>query len=183
MDTDHILRIREMDARIQEALEREPPVDAEHEVIRYAPPAAREKLPPLPSYVEHREGLDTIGKAAAQAIVMQYDGAMKALEAMGKELVDCVKQAQAMAEGCIAAMKYVAETCDSYRDESKAIFARIEHASALTAEVRKVCDEMRGRIKNEKSEREHPGYSNSGENEAAADLQAGLSDAMVRRQG
>ena len=184
MKADHVLRIKEMDAAIQEGLKRDPPVDLDqHEVIRYAPPAERDKLPPLPNYVEHREDLDTVGKAAAQAIVMQYEGAMKALESMGKELIDCVEQALKMAQGCIAAVKDVAETCNQYRDESKAIFARIEYASALTAEVRNVCESMRGKIKSEKSEREHPGHSNSGQDEAAANQQAGVSDAMVRGYG
>lgn len=179
----HVLRIQEMDARIEEALRKDPPVSAEHEVVRYAPPPVRDKLPPLPNYVEHREGMDTVGKAAAQAIVMQYDSAMKALEAMGKELIECVSHAQTMAGRCTEVLKYVAETCDQYRDESKAIFARIEHASALTAEVRKVCDEMREKIKNENSEREHSGHSNSSADEEFADQQAGLSDTMVRGQG
>jgi hypothetical protein len=180
MNADQILRIREMDARIEEALKRDPPVDPEHEVVRYAPPAAREKLPPLPSYVEHREGLDTVGKAASQAIVMQYEGAVKALEAMGAELIDCVRQSQAMAEEAIACVKFVTETCDAYRDESKAIFARIQHASALTIEVRKMCEAMRGKIADEKLERQHPGHSDSAQNEIPPDQQAGLSHAMVR---
>jgi hypothetical protein len=176
---DHVLRITDLDRHIQEALRREPPVPDEHEVIRYAPPAARTQLPPLPPYVEHRDDLDVIGKAAATAIVMQYEGATKALETMGKELIQCVQQAQSMSENCIAMIKYVAETCDLYREDSKAIFARIEQASALTFEVRKVCEEMRSKI-SEKSQRSDNGHSNSGQDETASDQQARVPDAMVR---
>lgn len=144
MSSNHVLRIAEFDQRMEEALKQEGPVV--EDIARFAPPSTRNALPPLPSYVEHREDVDAVGKAAAQAIVQQYDGAMKALESMGKELIDVVRQAQTMTEGALAAVKYVTETCDAYRDESKAIFARIEHCSALTAEVRKVCEEMRQKI-------------------------------------
>jgi hypothetical protein len=138
------LRIQEFDALIEKALADEPPLG--DVVMHFAPPATRAILPPLPSYVEHRDDIDMIGKAASQAIVQQYDGAMKALEAMGKELIDCVRQSQEMTERALAAVKFVAETCDAYREESKAMFARIQHASALTAEVRKVCEDMRSKI-------------------------------------
>lgn len=124
--------------RIEDAL------SDEAEIIRFAPPSVRNM--PLPDYVQHRGDVDQVGRAASEAIVQQYQTAMKALEAMGVELIDCVKKAQNMAEQCNDAVKYIIETCDLYRDESKAIFTRIEHASALTAEVRKVCDELREKI-------------------------------------
>lgn len=142
----YALRIQEFEDRIEDALRDEPQVVAGQEVARYAPPELRSAMLPLPSYVEHREDIDATGKAAAQAIVQQYEGAMKALEAMGKELIDCVRQSQEMAERALDCVKVVTETCDAYREESKSIFVRIEHASALTAEVRKVCDEMRQKI-------------------------------------
>lgn len=181
MDIDHESRINDITSRVEEALRREPPAGVEHEVIRYAPPAVRTL--PLPEYVQHRPDVDQIGKAASEAIVQQYQGAMKALEAMGKELIDCVAKATAMSEQCTDAIKYVVETCDLYRDESKLIFARIEHASALTTEVRKVCDDLRRKIHHEKPEREHLGHSDPGTHEAAADLQAGFPNPLVRGQG
>jgi hypothetical protein len=146
MATDQVLRIAEFDTRMEEALRQEPSAAPAEDLIRFAPPATRNALPPLPSYVEHREDIDLIGKAASQAVVMQYDGAMRALESMGKELIECVKQSQQMAERALEAVKFVTETCDAYKEESKLIFTRIEHASALTAEVRKVCEEMRQKI-------------------------------------
>lgn len=146
MATDHALRIAELDTYIQQGLRDDPPVNNEHEMIRYAPPSTRDALPPLPSYVQHRDDIDLIGKAASQAIVTQYDGALRALEAMGKELIECVKQSQQMTERALEAVKFVTETCDAYREESKLIFTRIEHAAALTAEVRKVCEDMRSKI-------------------------------------
>ena len=146
MNNEHALRIAELDAHIQQGLRDDPPVSHEHEVIRYAPPATRDALPPLPSYVQHRDDIDLVGKAASQAVVLQYEAAMRALEAMSKEMIECVKQSQAMAERALETAKLVTETCDAYREESKLIFSRIEHASALTAEVRKVCEDMRSKI-------------------------------------
>ena len=140
------IRMNDLTASVEEALRSEPPASDDHELIRFAPPATRNTLPPLPSYVEHRDDIDLIGKAASQAVVMQYDAAMRALEAMSKEMIECVKQAQQMAERALETAKFVTETCDAYKEESKLIFTRIEHASALTAEVRKVCEEMRQKI-------------------------------------
>jgi hypothetical protein len=138
------LRIGEIAERLEESLlPTEPPHD--RDLIRFAPPSARRL--PLPDYLSHRDDVDHVGKAASEAIVIQYQGAIKALETMGKELIECVKEAHEMAERCIEAVNYITETCDLYRDESKLIFVRIEHASALTAEVRKLCDDMRAKIK------------------------------------
>lgn len=174
MDIDQDIRVTDITARVEEALHADLPID----VVRFAPPSVRL---PLPDYVSHRSDVDPIGKAASEAIAIQYAGAMKALEEMGKELIDCVKQSHEMAERCIDAVRFVSETCDLYREDSKAVFARIEHCSALTMEVRKVCDEMRRKIHHDnKPEREHFGHSNPGQDEAAADQPARLSDAVVR---
>jgi hypothetical protein len=142
----HPLRIQEFDHLIEKALADEEPIVTQHEVARFAPPATRDVLPPLPSYVEHRDDVELVGKAAAQAIVQQYEGATKALEAMGKELMDCVKQNLEMNQHAIAAVAFITETCEAYREQAKAMFVRIEHCSALTSEVHKVCEEMRQKI-------------------------------------
>ena len=79
-------------------------------------------------------------------MIAQYESAVKALEAMGATLIDCVKRAEKMAAECKDAIAYVQDTAEKYREEAKLIFDRIEQASVMTAEVRSVCDEMRKRI-------------------------------------
>lgn len=165
--------------RLEDALRAEQPEQSE--VMRFAPPSVRNL--PLPDYVQHRGDVDPVGKAASEAITLQYAGALKALEAMGIELIDCVQKAQAMAEQCNDAVKYIMETCELYRDESKLIFARIEHASVLTCEVRKVCDELRRKIHDEQPQHVDTGHSHSGQDEAAPDQQGGLPNALVRGHG
>jgi hypothetical protein len=106
----------------------------------------------MPAYVEHHADVDQIGKLSAEAVVAQYEGAVKALEDMGTTLVDCVGRAEKMAAGCKDAIAYVQDTAQKYREEAKLIFDRIEQASVMTAEVRSLCDEMRKKI-------EHPSQS------------------------
>ncbi len=151
------------------------------EIVRFAPPSVR--AIPLPDYVQHRDDIDAVGKAASEAMALQYHGAIKALEAMGAELIDCAKKAEAMAAQSRDALAYIIETCDFYRAESKLLFARIEHASALSAEVREVCAELRNKIHDQKPERVDPRDHHSGQDEASADQQGGVSDALVRGVG
>ena len=41
---------------------------------------------PMPDYVEHREGVNLAGKLSAEAVVREYDAAVKEIEALGAEL-------------------------------------------------------------------------------------------------
>jgi hypothetical protein len=104
---------------------------------------------PMPPYVKHHADIDQIGKLSAEAVIAQYEDAVKALEAMGTTLIDCVKRAETMAAGCRDAIAYVQDTAQKYREEAKLIFDRIEQAAVMTAEVKLLCDEMRRKI-------EHP---------------------------
>jgi hypothetical protein len=103
-------------------------------------------VPDVPPFVEHHAEVDQIGKLSAEAVIAQYEGAVKALEAMGTTLIDCVKRAETMAAGCKDAIAYVQDTAQKYREEAKLVFDRIEQASVMTAEVRSLCDEMRKKI-------------------------------------
>ena len=116
--------------------------------IDLALPKIRTPSPPMPAYVEHHADIDQIGKLSAEGVIAQYEGAVKALEAMGTTLIDCVQRAEKMAAGCKEAIAYVQDTAQKYREEAKLVFDRIEQASVMTAEVRSVCDEMRKRIEN-----------------------------------
>ena len=102
--------------------------------VDYAPPAQR------------REDVDRIGRLTSEAVAAQYGEAVKALEAMGEELLLCVRDTETMAAACNEAIAYVKETCEMYRAESKKISDRIAHAAMLTSEVRSVCDDLRARI-------------------------------------
>ena len=125
----------------------------DHRTIGFAaPPKVRTPSSPMPPYLEHHPDVDQIGKLSAEAVIAQYEGAVKALEAMGATLIDCVKRAEKMAAGCKDAIAYVQDTAQKYREEAKLIFDRIEQASVMTAEVRSLCDEMRKKI-------EHPSQS------------------------
>ena len=130
---------------------RAPPTD--HRTIDFvAPPKVRTPSSPMPPYVEHHPDVDQIGKLSAEAVTAQYEDAVKALEAMGTTLIDCVNRAENMAAGCKGAIAYIQDTAQKYREEAKLIFDRIEQASVMTAEVRSICDEMRKKI-------EHPSQS------------------------
>jgi hypothetical protein len=133
---------------IVEALARTTP-PRDNRPVDFAPRALRTASQPMPQYVEHHANIDQIGKLSAEAVITQYEGAVKALEEMGTTLIDCVKRAENMAAGCKDAIAYVQDTAQKYREEAKLIFERIEQASVMTAEVKSVCDDVRKKI-------EHP---------------------------
>ena len=51
----------------------------------------------MPDYVEHSDGATEIGRLSAEAVVREYEAAAKDIEALGVELVEHVKQCEAMA--------------------------------------------------------------------------------------
>ena len=128
------------------ALTKSAPLPGHRRIGLAEPPKVRTPSSPMPPYVEHHPDVDQIGKLSAEAVTAQYEGAVKALEAMGTTLIDCVERAEKMAAGCKDAIAYVQDTAQKYREEAKLVFDRIQQASVMTAEVRSVCDEMRKRI-------------------------------------
>lgn len=118
--------------------------DIAHELQRVP---HRTTPPALPDYVEDHPSVDDIGKLSSLAIVQQYEGAAKALEAMGADLIDCAKRAEKMASDVKDAITYVQETAEAYRKEAKIVFDRIQQVSMLTVSVREACDDMREKIK------------------------------------
>ena len=101
---------------------------------------------PLPDYVEHREGATEIGKLSAEAVVREYEAAAKDIEGMGTELIERVKQCEAMTRDALAVSEELKETARHYREQAKRIFLQIESCSLMTAEVRKTCTELKERI-------------------------------------
>ena len=57
---------------------------------------------PMPDYVEHREGVNRAGKLSAEAVVREYDAAVKEIEALGTELSEAARKCEAMVSGAHA---------------------------------------------------------------------------------
>src|SRR5436309_10192477 len=112
----------------------------------FAPPSVRAPDLALPDYVEHRDGATEIGKLSAEAVVREYEAAAKDIEALGVELVEHVKQCEAMSRQTLIVIDELKETAERYREEAKRVFLQIETYSLVTAEVRKTCAEMREKI-------------------------------------
>src|SRR5215210_6925109 len=100
----------------------------------------------MPEYVQHREGATEIGKLSAEAIVREYEAAAKDIEAMGAELIERVKQCEMMTQEALEVTKEMKETAARYHEQAKRIFVHSEECSLITAEVRKTCTELKGRI-------------------------------------
>jgi len=106
----------------------------------FAPPVAPTSS--MPDYVEHREGATEIGKLSAEAVVREYESAAKEIETLGVELIQRAKQCEEMTREALAVIDEVKQTAARYRAEAKRIFVEIEDCSQMTAEVRKICNEL-----------------------------------------
>jgi hypothetical protein len=133
-------------------------IDLEKEIeaeVRNSPPMRGQELAParvrsptiaIPDYVEHCEGATEIGKLSAEAVVREYEAAAKDIEEMGAELIERVKQCEAMTKDALAVTEEMKETAARYREEAKRIFLQIENCTRMTAEVRKTCIELKEKI-------------------------------------
>ena len=101
---------------------------------------------PMPDYVEHKEGVNQVGKLTAEAVVREYDAAVKEIEALGKELSEAAKKCEAMVAGVHAMVAEIKELAAKYRDEGKRYFLQIEDCSLMTSEVRTVCEALTKKI-------------------------------------
>jgi hypothetical protein len=110
------------------------------------PSRMRAPILAMPEYVEHHDGATEIGKLSAEAVVREYEAAAKDIEAMGAELIERVRQCEAMTREALAATGEMKETAARYREEAKRIFVQIENGSLMTAEVRRTCTELKDRI-------------------------------------
>ena len=101
---------------------------------------------PMPDYVEHKQGVNQVGKLSAEAVVREYDAAVKEIEALGKELSEAAKKCEAMVAGVHAMVAEIKELAARYRDEGKRYFLQIEDCSLMTSEVRTVCEALKQKI-------------------------------------
>ena len=83
----------------------------------------------------------SIGKF--EAVMQDYESAAKEIEALGAELISAAKQCEAMN----ADVNAIRDIAQAYRQEGKKIFARIEECGLFTADVRKICEDVKRRIK------------------------------------
>jgi len=101
---------------------------------------------PMPDYVEHKEGVNQVGKLSAEAVVREYDAAVKEIEALGAELTEAAKKCEATVAGVHAMVSEIKELAASYREEGKRYFLQIEECSLTTSEVRTVCEALKEKI-------------------------------------
>jgi molybdopterin converting factor small subunit len=101
---------------------------------------------PMPDYVEHKEGVNQVGRLSAEAVVREYDAAVKEIEALGAELIEAAKKCEATVAGVHATASEIKALAASYREEGKRYFLQIEDCSLMTAEVRTVCEALKQKI-------------------------------------
>ena len=142
---ERVVGVTDLEQEIEAEFRNRPPV-REQRPVNFAPPRVRAPALSMPDYVEHREGATEIGKLSAEAVVREYEAAAKDIEAMGAELIERVKQCEAMTRDALAVTQEMKETAMRYREEAKRIFVQIEDCSLMTAEVRKTCTELKERI-------------------------------------
>ena len=135
----------DLEGEIEAQIRNSPPI-RDQRPVNVAPPTVRAPTPSIPDYVEHCEGATEIGKLSAEAVVREYEAAAKEIEALGVELVEHVKQCEAMSRETLVVIDELKETAERYREEAKRVFLQIETYSLVTAEVRKACAEMREKI-------------------------------------
>jgi hypothetical protein len=140
-----VSNIIDLEKEIEAEFRNSPPVRGQHS-IEFAPPRVRAPTIAIPDYVEHCEGATEIGKLSAEAVVREYETAAKDIEAMGAELVERVRQCEAMTREALAVTEEMKETAARYREEAKRIFLQIENCTRMTAEVRKTCIELKEKI-------------------------------------
>jgi len=128
---------REIEAEVRNSLPEPDP---------FAPPSIRAPALAMPEYVEHRDGATEIGKLSAIAVVREYEAAAKEIEEMGAQLIDRVKQCEAMTSDALAVTEELKETARRYREEAKRVFEHIENCSLMVAEARKTAAELRDKF-------------------------------------
>jgi hypothetical protein len=101
---------------------------------------------PMPDYVEHKDGVNQVGKLSAEAVVREYEAAVKEIEALGSELTDAARKCEAMVSGVHAMVSEIKELAANYREEGKRYFLQIEDCSLMTSEVRNVCETLKRKI-------------------------------------
>jgi hypothetical protein len=112
----------------------------------HAAPAITASHDAMPDYVEHRDGTTEIGKLSAEAVVREYEAAVKEIESMGGGLIERAKQCEETTRNALAVTAELNEVAARYRAEAKRIFEQIESCSMVVAEARNICSELKDKI-------------------------------------
>ena len=137
-----------------------PPIDIEREIrseVRnrqalqdthptFATPAVEAPDLAMPDYVAHRDGATEIGKLSAEAVLREYEATAKEIESTGADLVERVKQCEAMTRDALAVTGELRKIAARYREEAKRAFEHIETCSLMVAEARKTCTELKDKL-------------------------------------
>ena len=134
-----------MEREIEAEFRKKPAVHEPHP-LDAAPPSVVAPALSIPEYVEHHEGATEIGKLSAEAVVREYEAAAKEIETLGAEVIERVRQCEAMTRDALAVTEELKDTAKRYREEAKRVFLQIEECSQISAEVRKTCIELREKI-------------------------------------
>jgi hypothetical protein len=137
--------LTDIEREIAAELRNRPPVH-EPRPVNFAPPTVGAPDLAMPDYVEHRDGATEIGKLSAEAVVREYEAAAKDIEALGAEVIEHVKQCEAMTRDALTVTEELKDTAERYREEAKRVFHEIENFSLVLAEVRKTCTELKEKI-------------------------------------
>lgn len=132
-----------------EVLARAPLEQLQSEVDTMTSPRPRSNvrpLSPMPDYVEHRNGVNEVGKLSAEAVVREYEAAVKEIEALESELQAAAKNCEAMVAGVHEMIAEIKEFAAGYRDQGKRFFLQIETVSLMTTEVRNTCEALKKKI-------------------------------------
>jgi hypothetical protein len=100
----------------------------------------------MPDYVEHRDGATEIGKLSAEAVLREYEATAKEIESTGTELLERVKQCEAMTRDAVAVADELRQVAARYREEARWAFEHIETCSLVVAEARKTCTDLKDKI-------------------------------------
>jgi hypothetical protein len=140
-----IFNLADVENDIATELRRAPPLRASS-VVDYAPPAVRSPLVPMPSYVEHADGVSDVGRLSAEAMVRDFEAAAKEVEAMFVELTDAAKRCETMVAAVLKTGAEIKETAAHFRDEGKRAFEEIQRCSLMNEQVRETCNTLKANI-------------------------------------
>jgi len=132
--------LSEMERDIAAELRNSPPT------ANVGPPSVSAPALEMPHYVEHDEEATEIGKLSAEAVVREYEAAAKEIESMGAELLERVKQCEALTRDALGVIEELRDTAKRYREEAKRVFDHIESCSRVVAQVRTTCIELKEKI-------------------------------------
>jgi hypothetical protein len=134
-----------MEREIQAELRHRPPVQ-ETRTTRLDPPIIGAPTLAMPDYVEHREGATEIGKLSAEAVVREYEATAKEIESMGTELLDRVKECEAMTRDALVVSEELKQVAARYREEAKPHNHHNQTTTHHEAEPPKTCTDLKDRI-------------------------------------